>query len=92
MAKIPAICVRVIGGDRFVTNKGIMVRLARVKAPSGDTQAGRTAKELLESLVLGQSITYEVVAGCHSRRQAAEVWVKSNNANDAMRAAGYQGS
>ena len=92
MAKIPAICVRVISGDRFVTSKGIMVRLARVKAPSGDTQAGRTAKELLESLVLGQFITYEVVAGGHSRRPAAEVWVKSNNANDAMRAAGYQGT
>ena len=90
MAKIPAICVSVIGGDRFVTNKGIMVRLARVKAPSADTQAGRTAKELLESLLLGQFITYEVVAGGTSRRQAAEVWVKSNNANDAMRAAGYQ--
>jgi len=90
MAKIPAICVRVIGGDRFVTNKGIMVRLARVKAPSADTQAGRTAKELLESLVLGQFIIYEVVARGTSRRPAAEVWVKSNNANDAMRAAGYQ--
>ena len=90
MAKIRAICARVLGGDRFVTNKGIMVRLARVKAPSGDSQAARTAKELLESLVLGQSIVYEVVVGGHSRRPAAEVWVKSNNANDAMRAVGYQ--
>jgi hypothetical protein len=92
MAKISAICARVIGGDRFVTNKGIMVRLARVKAPSADTQAGRTAKELLESLVLGQFIAYEIVAGGHSRRPAAEVWVKGKSANDAMRAAGYQGT
>ena len=92
MAKISATCSRVIGGDRFVTNKGILVRLARGKAPSADTQAGRTAKEFLESLVLGQFITYEIVAGGHSRRQAAEVWVKGKSANDAMRAAGYQGT
>jgi len=90
MAKISAICVRVIGSDTFVTNKGIRIRLARVKGPSVNRQEGRTGKELLESLMLGQFITYEIVAkGAHAT-PAAEVWVDSNNANDAMRAAGYQ--
>ena len=92
MANTSRICVSVIDGDTFVTNKGARIGLARVNAPSMNTREGRMAKELLESLMLGQFVTYDRVAmGTHGRVVAAvaEVWLDDNNVNDAMRAAGY---
>lgn len=89
---ISRICVNVIDGHIFVTNKGVRIGLARVKAPSINTRAGRWAKELLESLILGQFITYNRVAiGAHGRSVAvvAEVYIDNKNINDVMRAAGY---
>jgi endonuclease YncB( thermonuclease family) len=92
MTRISRICVRVIDGDTFVTNRGVRIGLARVKPPSVNTPEGRIAKGLLESLILGQFVVYDTVA-MGTRRGAvealAEVYVDNNNVNDAMRAAGY---
>ena len=44
-------------------------------------------------MILGQFITYNVVAIGARRREVqavAEVWLDDKNVNDAMRAAGYQ--
>ncbi len=93
MANTSRICVSVIDGATFITNKGARIGLARVNAPSINTPEGRTAKELLESLVLGQFVTYDRVAiRAHGRGVAAvaEVWLDTKNVNDAMRAAGYR--
>ena len=92
MASTSRLCVSVIDGNIFVTNKGDRIRLARVSAPSMKTLEGQIAKELLESLIVGQFIAYDRVAiGAHGHAVAAvaEVSVNSKNVNDAMRAAGY---
>jgi hypothetical protein len=93
MANTSRICVSVIDGATFITNKGARIGLARVNAPSMTTPEGRMAKELLESLVLGQFISYDRIAvRAHGRAVAAvaEVWLDTKNVNDAMRAAGYR--
>lgn len=87
------ICVGVIDGNTIITNKRARIGLARVDPPPISTPEGRIAKELLESLILGQFITYDVVAIGARRREVeavAEVWLDDKNVNDAMRAAGYQ--
>jgi len=87
------ICVGVVDGNTIITNKRARIGLARVDPPSISTPEGRIAKELLESLILGQFITYDVVAIGARRREVeavAEVWLDDKNVNDAMRAAGYQ--
>ena len=88
--KISTICVSVISGDTFNTNRAVRIRLARVNVPSINTLEGQYAKELLESLILSKFITYDTVAEDTYGRSVAEVWVDSKNVNDAMRNAGYR--
>ena len=93
MARTSRICVCVIDGNTIITNKRARIGLARVEPPPMNTPEGRIAKELLESLILGQFITCDSVAICARRREVesvAEVWLDDMNVNDAMRAAGYQ--
>lgn len=90
MAKRSAICLGVIDGDTFNTNRVVRMRLARVNAPSINTPEGQHAKALLEALILPNFITYNVVARDTYGRSVAEVWVDQINVNDAMRAAGYR--
>lgn len=93
MARTSRICVCVIDGNTIITNKRARIGLARVNAPSINTPEGRTAKELLESLILGQFITCDSLAIGARRREVesvAEVWLDDKNVNDAMTAAGYQ--
>ncbi len=93
MGSTSRICVGVIDGNTIITNKRARIGLARVEPPPISTPEGRIAKELLESLILGQFITYDVVAIGARRREVeavAEVWLDDKNVNDAMRAAGYQ--
>ena len=90
MAERSAICVGVIDGDTFNTNRIVRMRLARVNVPSTNTPEGQHAKALLESLILPNFITYYVVAIDTYGRSVAEVWVDKTNVNDAMRAAGYR--
>jgi endonuclease YncB( thermonuclease family) len=93
MGRTSRICVSVIDGNTIVTNKRARIGLARVESPPINTPEGRIAKELLESLILGQFITYDGVAIGPRRREVeavAEVWLDDRNVNDAMRAAGYQ--
>lgn len=90
MAKIAIICVGVISGDTFNTNRLVRMRLARVNVPAIDTLEGQYAKELLESLILSKFITYDIVAEDAYGRALAEVWVNKINVNDAMRNAGYR--
>ena len=90
MAKRSAICVGVIDGDTFNTNRVVRMRLARVNVPSTNTLEGQQAKALLETLILPGFITYDVVARDAYGRSVAEVWVDKINVNDAMRAAGYR--
>jgi endonuclease YncB( thermonuclease family) len=90
MAEKSAICVGVIDGDTFNTNRIVRMRLARVKVPSIDTPEGQYAKALLESLILPNFITYYVVSIDNYGRSVVEVWVNKTNVNDAMRAAGYR--
>lgn len=90
MAKIAIICVGVISGDTFNTNRLVRMRLARVNVPSICTLEGQYAKELLESLILSKFITYDIVAEDAYGRSVAEVWVNKINVNDAMRNAGYR--
>ena len=76
-----------------MTNKHARIGLARVEPPPMNTPEGRIAKQLLESLILGQFITYDRVAAgarCREVEAVAEVWLDDKNVNDAMRAAGYQ--
>ncbi len=89
MAKHGAVCMNVIDGDTFDTGAGIRIRLARVYAPEINTEEGKKAKRQLEALILGKSITYEVVARDDWGRSVAEVWVNSLNVNDVMRSYGY---
>jgi len=90
MAKIAIICVGVINGDTFNTNRLVRMRLARVNVQSINTLEGQYAKELLESLILSKFITYDIVAEDTYGRSVVEVWVNKTNVNDAMRAAGYR--
>jgi hypothetical protein len=93
MGSTSRICVAVIDGNTVITNKRARIGLARVEPPPINTPEGRIAKELLESLILGQFITYDIVAISARRRDVeavAEVWLDDKNVNDAMRAAGYQ--
>jgi endonuclease YncB( thermonuclease family) len=90
MAEKSAICVGVINGDTFNTNRMVRMRLARVNVPSINTPEGQHAKEFLESLILPNFITYYVVAIDNYGHSVAEVWVDKTNVNDAMRAAGYR--
>jgi hypothetical protein len=93
MGTTSRICVGVVDGNTFITNKRVRIGLARVSPPPINTPEGRIAKELLESLILGQFITYDRVAIGARRREVeavAEVWLDDKNVNDAMRAAGYQ--
>ena len=90
MAKVAIICVGVISGDTFNTNRLVRMRLARVNAPSINTQEGQYAKELLEALMLARFIHCDVVGTDAYGRAVAEVWVDKINVNDVMRAAGYQ--
>ena len=78
MGSTSRICIAVIDGNTIVTNK---------RARSSN------ANELLESLILGQFITYDIVAIGARRREVealAEVWLDDKSVNDAMRAADYQ--
>ena len=88
--KISTICVSVISGDTFNTNRAVRIRLARVNVPSINTLEGQYAKELLESLILSKFITYDIVTEDAYGRAVAEVWVNKINVNDAMRNAGYR--
>jgi len=90
MAKRSAICVGVIDGDTFNTNRVVRMRLARVNVPSINTPEGQQAKALLEALILPDFITYNIVAEDAYGRAMAEVWVNKINVNDAMRNAGYR--
>lgn len=90
MAEKSAICVGVIDGDTFNTNRIVRMRLARVKVPAINTPEGQYAKVLLESLILPNFITYYVVGIDNYGRSVVEVWINKTNVNDAMRAAGYR--
>jgi endonuclease YncB( thermonuclease family) len=90
MAKIAIICVGVISGDTFNTNRLVRMRLARVNAPPINTVEGQYAKALLESLILAKFINYDIVAEDAYGRAVAEVWVDKINVNDVMRTAGYR--
>lgn len=93
MGRTSRICLSIIDGNTIITNKRARIGVARVESPPIDTPEGRIAEELLESLILGQFITYDGVAIGARRREVeavAEVWLDDKNVNDAMRAAGYQ--
>jgi endonuclease YncB( thermonuclease family) len=88
--KLSTICVSVISGDTFYTNRSVKMRLARVNVPSVNTREGQFAKELLESLILSKFITYNTTGEDIHGTSVVEVWVDSRNINDAMRNAGYR--
>ena len=90
MANKSAICVGVVDGGTFNTNREIRIRLARVNVPSINTLEGQHAKALLESLILPSFITYNLVTRDTYGRSVAEVWVDKKNVNDVMRVAGYR--
>ena len=88
--KLSTICVSVISGDTFYTNRSVKMRLARLKVPSINTRDGQYAKELLEALILSKFITYNIATEDTHGTSVVEVWVDSKNVNDAMRNAGYR--
>lgn len=90
MVKQAAICIIVIDGDTFDTDRNVRIRPARVKAPPVNTPEGQKAKRMLASLILGKAITYERVATDTYGRTVAEVWVDSTNVNDIMISYGYR--
>lgn len=81
-------CAAVHDGDTFDVSNGDSIRLARVNAPELSQPGGIAAKRKLESLVLHQTVTYEVV-GTSYHRVVAEVSVGNRSVNDAMIAVGY---
>ena len=88
--KLSTICVSVISGDTFYTNRSVKMRLARVNVPSINTREGQFTKELLESLILSKFITYNTTGEDIHGTSVVEVCVESKNVNDAMRNAGYR--
>jgi len=88
--KKSTICVGVISGDTFNTNREVRMRLARVNVPPINTPEGQYAKELLEALILAKFINCDIFGEDASGHSVAEVWVNKINVNDAMRTAGYR--
>jgi endonuclease YncB( thermonuclease family) len=88
--KKSTICVSVISGDTFNTNREVRMRLARVNVPSINTPEGQYAKELLESLILAKFINCDIFGEDAYGRPVVEVWVNKINVNDSMRTAGYR--
>ena len=88
MSRKQSQCTLVHDGDTFYVSNGDSIRLARVNAPELSQPSGTAAKSKLESLVLNQTVTYEVV-GTSYHRLVAEVWVGGLSVSDAMIAAGY---
>ncbi len=88
MGKVSAVCEYVQDGDTFRTAKQNWIRLADVCAPSIETERGKQAKRILESLILNKNIIYEQV-GTSYGRLVAEVWVKNLHVNEYMRQQGY---
>lgn len=72
----------VIDGDTFTLETGETIRLANVNAPEKGTPNAAKAREELNNLIGGKTITYEVKARDVYGRLVAEVWIDGHNVND----------
>ena len=74
----------VIDGDTFTLNSGETIRLANVDAPEKGKPNAAKAREELNRLIGGKTITYDIKARDTYGRLVAEVWVDGNNVNNEM--------
>ena len=79
---------KVIDGDTILLEDGTFVRLAEVRAPERNQRGFKKAKEVLESLVEGKSVTIKKV-GVDRGRVIGEVRVDSKSVNISMKRRGY---
>lgn len=77
---------KVIDGDTFETaSRKNPVRLANVDAPEESEPGAANAKEYLEKLILGQTVTIDTVSRDRYGRSVAKVKLGRQSVNKAMR-------
>ena len=85
--------IQILDGDTFRVARKIgsfnKIRLARVKAPKGQSKMGRTATNTLRGLIGGKTVTIRTV-GTSYDRWVAEVSYNWQNINNIMRAKGFR--
>ena len=75
---------RVIDGDTFEI-PGDTIRLENVNCPEMGQSGGSAARQKLESLIGGKTVSYEGQARDTYGRLVAQVWVNGINVNAEMR-------
>lgn len=80
---------RIIDGDIFKLRGGKVIRLASVRAPELGIKGGAKARNDLESLIGGRTVSYDVVGKSYGRN-VANVRVGGKSVNQTMRNKGYR--
>lgn len=80
---------KVIDGDTFKVQGGKAIRLAKVSAPELGTRGGAKARNELQNVVGGKTVTYCTVAKSYGR-DVANVKVDNKSVNQIMRNKGYK--
>ncbi len=80
---------KVIDGDTFKVQGGKAVRLSKVRAPELGTKGGAKARNELQDIIGGKTVSYNTVAKSYGR-EVANVKVAGKSVNQVMRNKGYQ--
>ena len=87
MAKVKV--TKVIDGDTFKITGGNAIRLSNVRAPEMGTKGGSKAKNDLQNIIGGKTISYDSV-GMSYGRKVANVKIAGKSVNQEMRNKGYK--
>lgn len=79
---------KVIDGDTFRIQGGKSIRLSNVRAPELGTKGGAKARNELQNVLGGKTISYETVGKSYGR-DVAKVKIVGKSVNQTMRNKGY---
>lgn len=80
---------KIIDGDTFKVQGDKAVRLSKVRAPELGTKGGAKARNELQDLIGGKTVSYTTVAKSYGR-DVANVKVAGKSVNQVMRNKGYK--
>jgi len=81
--------VKIVDGDSFKIQGGKAIRLANVGAPELGTKGGAKARNELDDLISGKTISYDP-KGMSYGRIVANVKIAGRSVNQIMRNKGYK--
>jgi len=79
---------KVLDGDTFKVQGGKAIRLSNVRAPEMGTKGGAKARNELDVIIGGKTVSYDSVGKSYGRN-VANVKIAGKSVNQAMRNKGY---